>query len=53
MQMANESSHPRFERWCKLDAKDGGFMLQNGAVLDDTKAENLKAMIDAGRAWRA
>ena len=53
MQMANGSSDPMFERWDKLDAKDGGFMLQNRAVLDDVKAENLKAMIDAGRAWRA
>jgi hypothetical protein len=33
-------------------AKDGGFVLQNGAVLDDARAENLKAMIDTGRAWR-
>jgi hypothetical protein len=33
-------------------AKDGGFMLQNGAVLDDAKAENLKAMIETGRNWR-
>jgi uroporphyrinogen-III decarboxylase len=33
-------------------ATDGGFHLQNGAVLDDAKAENLKAMIDTGRAWR-
>ncbi len=33
-------------------ATDGGFFLQNGAVLDDAKAENLKAMIDTGRNWR-
>ncbi len=33
-------------------ATDGGFYLQNGAVLDDAKAENLKTMIDTGRAWR-
>ena len=33
-------------------AKDGGFMLENGAVLDDAKAENLKAMIEMGRNWR-
>lgn len=33
-------------------AKDGGFMLENGAVLDDAKPENLKAMIDTGRAWK-
>jgi hypothetical protein len=33
-------------------AKDGGLLLQNGAVLDDAKAECLKAMLDAGRAWR-
>jgi uroporphyrinogen-III decarboxylase len=33
-------------------AKDGGFLLQNGAVLDDAKAECVKAMIDTGRAWR-
>ena len=33
-------------------AKDGGFMLENGAVLDDAKAENLKAMIETGRNWR-
>lgn len=33
-------------------AKDGGFVLQNGAVLDDATAENLKAMIDTGLAWR-
>ncbi len=33
-------------------AKDGGFLLQNGAVLDDAKAECVKAMLDAGRAWR-
>ena len=33
-------------------ATDGGFFLQNGAVLDDAKAENLKAMIDTGRDWR-
>ena len=33
-------------------ARDGGFMLENGAVLDDAKAENLKAMIDTGLNWR-
>jgi uroporphyrinogen-III decarboxylase len=33
-------------------AKDGGFMLENGAVLDDAKAECVKAMIDTGRNWR-
>ncbi len=33
-------------------ARDGGFVLQNGAVLDDAKAECVKAMIEAGRAWR-
>ena len=33
-------------------ATDGGFMLQNGAVLDDAKAENLKAMIETARNWR-
>jgi len=33
-------------------ATDGGFFLRNGAVLDDAKAENLKAMIDTGRDWR-
>jgi hypothetical protein len=30
-------------------AADGGFFLQNGAVLDDANAENLKAMIETGR----
>ena len=33
-------------------ATDGGFYLRNGAVLDDAKAENLKAMIETGRNWR-
>ena len=33
-------------------ATDGGFYLQNGAVLDDAKAENLKTMIETGRNWR-
>jgi uroporphyrinogen-III decarboxylase len=33
-------------------AADGGFVLRNGAVLDDARAENLKAMIDTGREWR-
>ncbi len=33
-------------------AKDGGSILQNGAVLDDAKPENLKAMIDMGLNWR-
>lgn len=33
-------------------AKNGGFYLQNGAVLDDAKADNVKAMIDTGRGWR-
>ena len=33
-------------------AADGGFLLQNGAVLDDAKAENLKAMIETARKWR-
>jgi uroporphyrinogen-III decarboxylase len=33
-------------------AKDGGFMLENGAVLDDAKPECLKAMIETGRNWR-
>lgn len=33
-------------------ASDGGFMLQNGAILDDARAENLKAMIEGGRDWR-
>jgi uroporphyrinogen-III decarboxylase len=33
-------------------ATDGGFLLQNGAILDDANAANLKAMIDTGRNWR-
>jgi Uroporphyrinogen decarboxylase (URO-D) len=33
-------------------ATDGGFYLQNGAVLDDAKADNLKTMIETGRNWR-
>jgi hypothetical protein len=33
-------------------AADGGFVLRNGAVLDDARAENLKAMIETGRDWR-
>ena len=33
-------------------ATDGGFYLRNGAVLDDAKAENVKAMIETGRDWR-
>lgn len=33
-------------------AVDGGFYLRNGAVLDDAKPENLKAMIDTGRNWQ-
>lgn len=32
-------------------AKDGGFVLMSGAVVDDAKPETLKAMIDTGRAW--
>jgi hypothetical protein len=30
----------------------GGFVLRNGAALDDAKAENLRAMIETGRAWQ-
>ena len=33
-------------------ARDGGFLLFNGAVLDDAKAENLTAMIETGRNWK-
>ena len=33
-------------------ATDGGFYLRNGAVLDDAKAENVKAMIETARDWR-
>jgi hypothetical protein len=33
-------------------AADGGFFLRSGSALDVARAENLKAMIDAGRAWR-
>ena len=33
-------------------ATDGGFVLRNGAVLDDAKAKNLKVMIETGRDWR-
>lgn len=33
-------------------AGDGGFLLQNGAVLDDARAECVKAMLETGRAWR-
>jgi hypothetical protein len=33
-------------------AKDGGVLLQNGAVLDDAKAENLTAMIQTARNWK-
>jgi hypothetical protein len=32
-------------------AGDGGYMLATGAVLDDAEAENLHAMIDAGKAY--
>ncbi len=41
-----------YHRSLETCAKDGGYILQNGAVLDDAKAENLKAMIDTGRDWR-
>lgn len=34
-------------------AADGGFFLRNGAVLDEAKADNVKAMIDAARRWQA
>ncbi len=33
-------------------AADGGFFLRNGAVLDDARADNVKAMIDTARSWR-
>jgi uroporphyrinogen-III decarboxylase len=33
-------------------AKDGGLILQNGAVLDDAKDENLTAMIQTVRNWK-
>jgi uroporphyrinogen-III decarboxylase len=33
-------------------APDGGFLLENGAVLDDAKPENLHAMIETGRNWK-
>jgi uroporphyrinogen-III decarboxylase len=33
-------------------AKDGGVLLQNGAVLDDAKAENLTTMIQTARNWK-
>ncbi len=31
--------------------QDGGFILSNGAVLDDAHAENLKAMFEAGKKY--
>lgn len=31
--------------------QDGGYILSTGAVLDDAKAENLHAMIDAGKEY--
>jgi len=34
-------------------AIDGGFYLRNGAALDNAKAENLVAMVETGRNWRA
>ncbi len=33
-------------------AADGGFILRNGAALDNAKAENLQAMLRIGREWR-
>jgi uroporphyrinogen-III decarboxylase len=33
-------------------AGEGGFFLRSGSALDVARAENLKAMIDTGRAWR-
>ena len=32
-------------------AEDGGFILSTGAVLDDCKPENLRAMIEAGKEY--
>jgi uroporphyrinogen-III decarboxylase len=32
-------------------AQDGGYILANGAVLDDTTPENLHAMIDTGKEY--
>lgn len=32
-------------------AGEGGFVLTSGAVIDDAKAETVKAMIEAGRGW--
>ena len=33
-------------------APDGGFILSSGAIIDDAKAETLRAMIETGRDWR-
>ena len=32
-------------------AGDGGYILANGAVLDDSSAENVHAMIDTGKEY--
>jgi uroporphyrinogen-III decarboxylase len=31
--------------------KGGGYILQNGAVLDDAKPENVRAMIETGKKY--
>ncbi len=33
-------------------ARDGGFILMSGAVIDDAKSDTLRAMIETGRRWR-
>ena len=33
-------------------ARDGGFILSSGAVIDDAKPETVKAMIETGLDWR-
>ena len=32
-------------------AQDGGYILANGAVLDDSTPENLHALIDTGKQY--
>jgi uroporphyrinogen-III decarboxylase len=34
-------------------ATDGGFFLRSGSALDVARAENLRAVIETGRAWKA
>jgi uroporphyrinogen-III decarboxylase len=47
----SEQIHDYTRKLIETAGKDGGFIMAAGAVIDEAKTENMKAMIDATKKY--